>query len=127
MLRKTDARKRVNEELERRGLLLVEGTQDFPSVAGLQSDTPNMAGGFSWDSAPAHALARALAQERDVARLNLFRGKDTLVHRSLWPALNGVATFKIFIPKAAQNLGPILIQAVSLSECQESQLSVVEF
>ena len=40
---------------------------------------------------------------------------------------NGEATFRIFVPAAAANLGPILLQAVSLGECQESQLSVYEF
>ena len=60
MLLKTEARKRVEEELEQRGMLLVEGSNDFPSVAGLQADNPGKVGGFSWDSAPAHALAHVL-------------------------------------------------------------------
>ena len=68
MLRKTDARKRVEEELQERGMLLVECSNDFPSVAGLQADNPGMVGGFSWDSAPALALAQGLAQEVPVIR-----------------------------------------------------------
>lgn len=95
MLRPTEARKRVDEELENRGLLLVEGSFEIPSVAGVQAGNESKTGGFSWDSAPALTLARALAQERDVARLNLFRGKDTLVHRRLWPALNAVALHNV--------------------------------
>ena len=95
MLRKTDARKRVEEELQERGMLLVEGSNDFPSVAGLQADNPGMVGGFSWDSAPALALAQGLAQERDVVRINLYRGKDTLVHQRMWPALNSIASFNV--------------------------------
>jgi hypothetical protein len=95
MLRKTEGRKRVEEELEQRGMLLVEGSNDFPSVAGLQADNPGMVGGFSWDSAPAHALAQGLAQERDVVRVNLYRGKDTLVHQRMWSALDSIATFNV--------------------------------
>ncbi|MBT3395659.1 MAG: hypothetical protein HOB82_06295 [Alphaproteobacteria bacterium] len=95
MLRKTESRKRVEEELEERGMLLVEGSNEFPSVAGLQADNPGKVGGFSWDSAPAHALAQGLAQDREVVRLNLYRGKDTLVHQRLWPALNSIATFNV--------------------------------
>ena len=95
MLQKTEARKRVEEELEQRGMLLVEGSNDFPSVAGLQADNPGKVGGFSWDSAPAHALAQGLAQQRDVVRVNLYRGKDTLVHQRMWSALDAIATFNV--------------------------------
>ncbi len=40
---------------------------------------------------------------------------------------NGVAIFKAFVPKGAGGFGQILLQAVSVGECVESQLSVVEF
>ena len=84
ILRKTDARKRVDEELASRGILLVEGSHELPSIAGLQADSPGKVGGFSWDSAAARTLARSLCQAHDHTRLDLFRGKDTIVHRRLW-------------------------------------------
>ena len=92
---KTEARKRVEEELEQRGMLLVEGSIDFPSVAGLQADNPGKVGGFSWDSAPAHALAQDLVQQRNVVRVNLYQGMDTLVHKRMWSALDAIATFNV--------------------------------
>jgi hypothetical protein len=40
---------------------------------------------------------------------------------------NGEATLEMFVPNGAKNLGDILFQAVSVKDCQESQLSVFRF
>ncbi len=53
--------------------------------------------------------------------------KKAKVMRTATADGDGVATFKVFVPKGAGRFGQVLLQAVSFGECQESQLSVVEF
>jgi len=76
--------------LETQGLLLTQD-RDLPCVVGLVTgEVP----GTSWWSHPQSkaifdVLAR-LADHQDVLLCKLLRGKETLIHRSLWPALMAV-------------------------------------
>jgi hypothetical protein len=84
-------RRRVEAALERRGLLLVQGQAEAPSVADLHAGAPVTTRGYSWDYMPAWRLRDELAARDDVAVVKLLRGRTTLVHRRLWPAVEALA------------------------------------
>lgn len=81
----------VLEALTRAGLLLKQD-QRLPSVVGLITGGP-LSG--SWWSHPQGRLIfrvlSSLADHPDVLSTKLLFAKDTLVHRTLWPALLAVA------------------------------------
>jgi hypothetical protein len=85
-------RRRVATALERTGMLLVQGQAEIPSVADLLADRRVTTRGFSWDYEPAWRLtAEYDCSGTDVAVVKLFRGRRTLVHRRLWPAVDALA------------------------------------
>jgi hypothetical protein len=97
--------------LERNGLLLKQG-RELPSVAAL------VAGGEvrgSWWSHPrSHAIFAALeelAGWRDALSVKLVLGKDTLVHRRLWPALLAVGRSGEDWQRRALGAGPARLLA----------------
>jgi hypothetical protein len=77
--------------LSERGLLLKQD-QNLPSVVGIVAGEALKT---SWWSHPKarriYAVLSELSDHPDVAFTKLLLGKDTLVHRSLWPALLRVA------------------------------------
>jgi hypothetical protein len=81
----------VERVLVERGLLLVQGQADVPSIADLLAGSPVTTRGYSWDYEPAWRLAAELLQRDDVAECKLLRGRRTLVHARLWPAVHGLA------------------------------------
>ena len=76
--------------LQEHGLLLTQD-RELPSVVGLVTGESLET---SWWSHPKSQLIfkvlSELADHPDVVTAKLLRGKDTLVHRSLWPALRSV-------------------------------------
>src|SRR5262249_29115982 len=81
----------VLTDLAGRGLLL-EQDKTLPSVVGILTGEPVRT---SWWSHPKarliFAILSKLADHPDVLFTKLLYRKDTLVHRSLWPALLAVA------------------------------------
>ncbi len=80
------------ERLRRDGLLLKQD-KTFPNVVTLVAGE-RVAGSW-WSHRSAHeifAMLEALAAHRDVLLAKLVLGKDTFVHRRLWPALLAVAS-----------------------------------
>jgi hypothetical protein len=77
--------------LEQYGFLLLTDTR-LPSVAGtVAGETVR---GSWWAHAKSHAIFRAsceLAEHPDVLVVKLISGKNTFVHRRLWPAFLAVA------------------------------------
>ena len=73
--------------------LLLKADNTLPSVATLVAGEPIRG---SWWGHPAGALIfrtlEQLAIHRDVLFVKLVAGKDTLVHRSLWPEVYAIAT-----------------------------------
>lgn len=70
------------------GVLLASAKGPIPNVAELVAGEPIR--GSWWGHPAGHDIYRALnalAESPDVVRLRLVRGKVTLVHRRLWPAL----------------------------------------
>jgi hypothetical protein len=53
--------------------------------------------------------------------------KKPRIMKTVTADANGEATLEMFVPNGAKNLGDILFQAVSVKDCQESQLSVFRF
>jgi hypothetical protein len=84
-------RRRVEAALTRSGLLLVQGQAEIPSVADLLAGRPVTTRGYSWDYVPAWNLSDEYEGTDDVAVVKLFRGRRTLVHRRLWPAVDALA------------------------------------
>lgn len=84
-------RRRVERALDERGLLLVQGQAEAPSVADLLAGAPVTTRGYSWDYVPAWTLREELAARDDVALVKLLRGRSTLVQRRLWPAVESLA------------------------------------
>jgi hypothetical protein len=77
--------------LEHDGILLKSDAR-FPSVAALVAMEPIR--GSWWAHPAAHAIFRTLqdlAAHPDVLIVKLVAGKDTLVHRRLWPELLAIA------------------------------------
>ena len=78
---------RVRNTVRRYGLLPFSD----PSVPSLVSLVAGMAVAGSWWGHPAghqiYAVGEALENDRDIRSVKLWRGKVTLVHRRLWPAL----------------------------------------
>src|SRR5262245_8405562 len=78
--------------LRRNGLLLKSDTV-FPSVTTLVAGEPIHG---SWWAHPAALLifqtTERLADHRDVLLLKLVAGKDTFVHRKLWPEIHAIAS-----------------------------------
>ena len=75
------------QTLRRFGVLLETDTQ-LPSVAGLIAGEPVR--GSWWAHAHAHEIfdvLSRLADHRDVLVTKLISGKNTLVHRKLWPEI----------------------------------------
>lgn len=82
----------VLAELESQGMLLESARGPLPNVASLVVGEPIR--GSWWSHPRSHAIfevVNALADSPDVVRLRLVKGKVTLVHRRLWPALVRVA------------------------------------
>jgi len=80
--------------LQRDGLLL-KSDANFPSVATLVARGPVR--GSWWAHPAAHDIFRTLqdlAAHPDVLIVKLVAGKDTLVHRRLWPELLAIAQSK---------------------------------
>ena len=78
--------------LHERGVLLESARGPIPNVAELVAGEPIK--GSWWGHPAGHAIFEAineLADSPDVARLRMVKGKITLVHRRLWPALVRVA------------------------------------
>ena len=84
-------RRRVEAALDRQGLLLVQGQGDAPSVGDLLAGRPITTQGYSHDHVPAWLHAHALASQDAIAEVKLVRGRRTLVHRRLWPAVEALA------------------------------------
>ena len=77
--------------LKRHGLLLGQDAA-LPNVAGLVAGGPVR--GSWWAHPASHEIYRAitsLEDHRDVVVAKLVSGKDTYLHRRLWPALVAVA------------------------------------
>jgi hypothetical protein len=85
------ARRAVDGALVEHGLLLVQGQAEVPSIADLLAGEPVTTRGYSWDYVPAKTLAFELSARDDVGVCKLLRGRTTLVHRRLWPAVHGLA------------------------------------
>ncbi len=83
--------RRVDEALAERGMLLVQGQGQVPSVADLLVGRPVTTRGYSHDYVPAWNLARSLADRPDIAMVRLVGGRRTLVERRFWPAIDGLA------------------------------------
>jgi hypothetical protein len=81
----------VERALVEYGMLLVQGQADVPSIADLFAGSPVTTRGYSWDYEPAWRLADELLQRDDVAECKLLRGRRTLVHARLWPAVHAAA------------------------------------
>jgi hypothetical protein len=82
----------VRAALNEHGMLLQSARGPLPNVAELVAGGPIR--GSWWGHADAHeifAVLNDLADDPDVVRLRLVRGKLTLVHRRVWPALVRVA------------------------------------
>src|SRR5687768_2317018 len=80
------------EALSGFGLLLASDSK-LPSATTLITGQP--ISGSWWGHAQGHNIFRILEQlssHPDVTAAKLIAGKVTLVHRTLWPALLGVAT-----------------------------------
>ena len=78
-------------ELEARGLLLVSDPQ-LPSLASLIAGGP--VHGSWWAHPASHKIFRALSDlsgHTDVLVVKLIDGKNTLVHRRVWPELVAIA------------------------------------
>jgi hypothetical protein len=74
------------------GMLLQSARGPLPNVAELVAGEPIR--GSWWGHPRSHAIfeaLNALAESPDVVRTRLVKGKVTLVHRRLWPALVRVA------------------------------------
>lgn len=84
--------RQILEELERRGLLLLQDKR-LPSVVSLF--TGETLKGSWWAHPRSHEIFRLLTElgkHPDVLFCKLVAGKVTLVHRRLWPALFAVGT-----------------------------------
>jgi hypothetical protein len=82
----------VLKVLETRGLLL-EADAALPSVTSIIAGEPIK--GSWWGHAKGREIygtLAALLDHRDVTAVKLVNGKNTLVHRRLWPAVLGAAT-----------------------------------
>ena len=78
--------------LVERGMLLESARGPIPNVAELVAGEPIR--GSWWAHPDSHAIFAAineLADSPDVVRLRLVKGKITLVHRRVWPALARVS------------------------------------
>jgi hypothetical protein len=84
-------RKRVERALLRHGMLLIQGQEEIPSIADLLADRPVTTRGFSWDYVPAWDFCDRALADGDAVLVKLFRGRRTLVHRSIWPLLQALA------------------------------------
>ena len=74
--------------LREHGMLLASAKGPIPNVAELVVGEPIR--GSWWAHPRSHeifAVLNELAESPDVVRLRLIRGKITLVHRRMWPAL----------------------------------------
>jgi len=84
--------KQVLRHLAKRGLLLVQD-KTLPSVVGIV--TGESIRGSWWahpEGKQIFSVLNALVEHPDVLVTKLVAGKDTLVHRRLWPALVPVVT-----------------------------------
>jgi hypothetical protein len=84
-------RRAVDDALIAHGLLLVQGQAEVPSVADLLAGAPVTTRGYSWDYEPAWRVTAELGARPDVAECKLLRGRRTLVHERLWPAVHACA------------------------------------
>jgi hypothetical protein len=81
----------IESALFEHGLLLVQGQAEVPSIADLLAGAPVTTRGYSWDYVPAKRCAWELEARAEVASCKLLRGRTTLVHARLWPAVHGLA------------------------------------
>jgi hypothetical protein len=84
-------RRMVGDVLAERGLLLRQGQGEVPSVADVLAGGPVTTRGYSWDYEPAWRCTDELLHRDDVAECKLLRGRTTLVHARLWPAVEALA------------------------------------
>jgi hypothetical protein len=78
----------VNARLVADGMLLESARGPIPNVAEMVAGEP--ISGSWWGHQDSHAIFAVindLADSPDVVRLRLVKGKITLVHRRVWPAL----------------------------------------
>ncbi|HVE17985.1 MAG TPA: hypothetical protein VNB52_02820, partial [Ilumatobacteraceae bacterium] len=78
----------VMAALVEQGMLLESARGPLPNVAEMIAGEPIK--GSWWGHPQGHAIfneLQLLDESPDVVRLRLVRGKVTLVHRRLWPAL----------------------------------------
>ncbi len=59
----------------------------MPSVADLLEGAPITTRGYSWDYTPAWRHTSLLRERPEVDAAKLFRGRNTLISRRLWPAV----------------------------------------
>jgi len=79
-------------ELAERGMLLASARGPIPNVAEMIAGEPIK--GSWWGHPDGHRIyneLNALDDSPDVVRMRLIKGKITLVHRRVWPALARVA------------------------------------
>jgi len=99
----------VLRELRRYGLLL-ESDRAFPSIVALVAGEPVR--GSWWAHPMSHEIydvAQRLGDHRDVIVCKLVSGKNTFVHRRLWPALLAAGAARerwqtLGLPDAARRL-----------------------
>ena len=87
----SDGRRRVEAELEARGLLPIQGQWEVPSVADLLAGEPVTTRGYSWDYVPAWDLSDALAARDDITIVKLFRARNTLAHAASWSPVEALS------------------------------------
>lgn len=84
-------RRRVEAAFAAGELLLVQGQAEVTSVADLLAGRPVTTRGYSWDYVPAWEVSWELAQRPDVVKVKLVRGRNSLVGRRHWEALEALA------------------------------------
>jgi hypothetical protein len=78
--------------LRKNGMLLESARGPIPNLAELVAGEPIK--GSWWSHHSSHAIFEAISEvssSADVIRMRLVKGKVTLVHRRLWPALVRIA------------------------------------
>jgi hypothetical protein len=109
-----ESRTALHREFAERGLLLKQDAR-LPDVVGFLAGGPIR--GSWWTHPGAHALFDALQEFTagpDCLEVKLVAGKDTFVHRRLWPAVLGAA-----LENAAWQTDGLSAEAVRLLETLE--------
>lgn len=111
-----ESRTALHREFTDRGILLKQDPR-LPDVVGFLAGGPIR--GSWWSHPGAHSLFDALqefAAGPDCLEVKLVAGKDTYVHRRLWPAVLGVA-----LENAAWQTDGLSAEAVLLLESLEKE------